>query len=60
MATIELSDDEARTLLELLDVRLGEMSEEIYHSTVSSFKEELKQRRETLEALREKLAAAVG
>ncbi len=60
MATIELTDEEARALLELVDARLGEMSEEIYHSTVSTFKEELKHRKETLEAVREKLAAGVG
>ena len=60
MATIELTGEEAQALLELLEDRLGEMSEEIYHSTVSSFKEELKHRRAPWEALRDKVAAAAG
>lgn len=59
MATIELTDEEARAMLELLDARLGELSEEIYHSTVSTFKDELKHRRQTLETLRNKVAVSV-
>jgi len=60
VVTIDLTDDEAAALVALLDARLGELSEEIYHATVSSFKDELKTLRRTLETVREKVAAARG
>ncbi len=58
MPTLELTTEEVQALVELLDARLGEMSEEIHHATVSSFKEQLRERRDLLRALRRKLADA--
>ncbi len=58
MPTLELTTEEVQALVELLNTRLGEMSEEIHHATVSSFKEQLRERRDLLRALRRKLADA--
>lgn len=55
---LELTDEERTLLLEVLDGRLGELREEVHHSRVSSFTEELKKREETLRAVIGKVEGA--
>lgn len=54
---VELSEVEAELLKELLDIRLGELKAEIHHSRVSTFKDQLKKKKDCLLAMIEKLEA---
>ncbi|MCB9554606.1 MAG: hypothetical protein H6707_00800 [Deltaproteobacteria bacterium] len=51
---LELLRDEAEELVKLVRERLGELSSEIHHSTVSSFQDALKRRKQRLTELMEK------
>lgn len=48
---LQLTDDERRLLIDILRGRLGELREEVYHATVSTFKDELKAREVVLSDL---------
>jgi hypothetical protein len=52
---LDLTDDEARELRDVLDERLRELRDEIHHADVSTFHDELKERQTRLVALRKKL-----
>lgn len=55
---LELTDAERVLVLDVLEGRLGELREEIHHSQVSRFTDELKQREKTLRAIIQKLEVA--
>jgi hypothetical protein len=48
---LELTDEDRTLLLEVLDGRLGELREEIHHSQVSGFTDELKRKEQSLKTL---------
>ena len=48
---LELTSIERDILLETLNERLGELREQVYHATTSTFKDELKERERTLKRL---------
>lgn len=52
---LELTDAERVLVLDVLEDRMGELREEIHHSQVSTFTDELKQREGTLRAIIKKL-----
>lgn len=58
--TLELSDPERELLLEILRDRLGTLREQVYHSTTSTFTEELKQKRELLKEIINRLETEAG
>ncbi len=49
--TIDLTPEERDMLLDILRDRLGTLREEIHHSMVSTFTDELKQREKALRSL---------
>lgn len=55
---LELTDDERTLLLDVLDGRLGELREEVHHSQVSGFTDELKRREQSLKVLIGKVESA--
>lgn len=55
MMNIHLSEDENRILDETLDVSLSRLYDEIMHTDAHEYREHLKERRETLLKIREKL-----
>jgi len=55
---LELTDAERILLEEVLQGRLAELREEVRHSRVSSFRDELKEREELLRGLLDRVAAA--
>jgi len=55
---LELTDAERVLVLNVLEDRMGELREEIHHSQVSNFTDELKQREEMLRAIMQKLKVA--
>jgi len=54
---LELSERERDLLVEVLRGRLGELREEVYHATVSSYKDELKDVEARMIGLLERLGA---
>ena len=54
---LELTPEEHELLLEVLHGRMGELRQEIYHATVSTFKDELKEREALLQGLIQNLEA---
>ena len=52
---LELTDAEREFLLEILRDRLGTLREQVYHSTTSTFTDELKQREESLRGIIQKI-----
>jgi hypothetical protein len=54
---LELTDAERQLLLDVLQDRLGTLREQIYHSTTSTFTDELKHTKETMEGVLKKLEA---
>ena len=57
MPDISLNDEQASALGELLDRVLGDMSVEIADTDLKSFRDDLKGRREQLQAIRAQPAA---
>lgn len=57
---LELTDAERVLILDVLEDRTGELREEIHHSQLSNFTDELKQREESLRTIIEKLKDADG
>ncbi len=55
---LELKEEERTLLLEVLDGRLGELREEVHHSRVFRFTDELKKKEETLRALIDRVEVA--
>lgn len=55
---IELTADECRVLLELVDERIGELGPEIHHTRTPAYHDELKELRRKLKSLQERLAGA--
>jgi len=53
--TLELSDKQQEVLVNLLESVLGDLSYEIADTDTSSFKDQLKERREELRAIAAKL-----
>lgn len=58
--TVQLNPAETELLLEILSSRLGSMKEQIYHSTTSTFTDQLKERKAVLLGLIEKVERGVG
>lgn len=52
---IEITEDERRELTMVLEERMGELSAEIHHATVSTFRDELRARKVRLCELIQKL-----
>ncbi len=57
---LELTDAERVLVLDVLEGRMGELREEIHHSQVSTFTDELKRREGTLRSIIERLDVADG
>lgn len=55
MANIELSDEEASVLADLLDAAIGDLSPEIADTDNSAYRSTLRERRQHLESVRDKL-----
>ncbi len=55
---LELTDAERVLVLDVLEDRMGELREEIHHSQVSRFTDELKKREGTLRTIMQKLDVA--
>jgi hypothetical protein len=58
--TVDFTSEEASLLVDELRGRLGEMREEVYHSETPKFRDELKQRKNKLIDVIEKLERAAG
>ncbi len=58
MQTFEFTPEEQEVLRDLLQNRIGEIDIEVFRTDTHEFKEMLKHRKETLEHVLEKLAAA--
>lgn len=58
MLHIEITEDECREMAQVLAERMGELSEEIHHASVSTFRDQLRARKVRLQALLEKLEHA--
>ena len=52
---VEFSTQEIEELLRVIEERLGELSEEIHHATVSTYQDQLKSRKTLLNQLLDKL-----
>jgi hypothetical protein len=57
---LTLNGTERELLVDILTDRLGTLREEVYHSTVSSFKDQLKEREVVLRGILERLGAPAG
>jgi len=55
MMNLKLNDSEGKILAETLDVSLSRLGDEISHTDSRDYRELLKQRRDILEKLRQKL-----
>lgn len=55
MLNLKLNDNEGKILAETLDISLSRLRDEISHTDSHDYREVLKQRREVLVKLREKL-----
>ena len=55
---LQLSEAERAILKEMLTGRIGELRQEVHHSKVSTFREELKQTEELIKSLLAKVEAA--
>ncbi len=58
--SLELSPGERELLLELLKSRIGELRQEIHHSRVSTFTDQLKQSQTLINGLLAKLESAAA
>ncbi|MCG3129059.1 MAG: hypothetical protein CHACPFDD_03968 [Phycisphaerae bacterium] len=58
MNRMRFSDEELAILRELVDLRLDELGPEIHHTRTPDYHEDLKQYRDALKRLRERLAGA--
>jgi hypothetical protein len=56
---LTLTEPEREFLLEILQIRLGEMREEVYHTTVSTYKDMLKGKEAMLQDLIARLSSEV-
>jgi hypothetical protein len=57
MAVIEISGDEQNLLREVLESEISDMRVQIVNTDTSSFRDQLKRRRDMLQGLLERLAA---
>lgn len=57
---LELSDAERELVIEILTGRLEEMRGEVYHATVSSYKDKLKEREAMIKELLDRLGTETG
>lgn len=57
---LEVNDEELRVLRQLVEEKLAELSVEIRHTDTPSFRDEVKQRRETLRRVDEVLRQSGG
>jgi hypothetical protein len=48
---MELSQEERRVLVDVLQDRLGSMREQVYHADTSTYRDELKRERDILQSL---------
>jgi hypothetical protein len=55
--SLELTQEERELLIDVLVARLGELRQEIHHSTVSTFTDQLKQTEVLMKALIDKIKA---
>jgi hypothetical protein len=58
--SLQLTQDERELLADVLNDRLGELRQEIHHSTVSKFTDELKRREVLLKVLIAKVEAEIA
>jgi chromosome condensin MukBEF ATPase and DNA-binding subunit MukB len=56
MLSIQLTEKERLELANVLEERMGELSQEIHHAVVSTYRDELRERKVRLELLLQKLA----
>jgi hypothetical protein len=54
---LELTEADRELLVEILQGRLGELREEVYHATISTYKDELKTKEVALAGLLQSLGA---
>lgn len=57
---LELTDEERDFLQEILRDRMGTLREQVYHTTTSTFKQQLKERESLLQSMIDKLDAQGG
>lgn len=60
MNRLVFSDEELAILRELVELRLNELGPEIHHTRTPEYHEDLKQFRDVLKRLRERLATVAG
>lgn len=58
--SIQFNQKELDLILEILRSRLGTLREEIYHAEAPAFKDDLKQKKEVLQAVIGKIEGAQG
>jgi hypothetical protein len=58
--TLSLSSSERELLVDILSDRLGTLREEVYHSSISTYKDALKAREVVLRGIIDRLATPAG